>query len=119
MNKTISESLKNFFYFHKWSGNVRELSNLVERLVVTTPNNLVDMADVPLGYSISEKIGRDDAASIPPLKDVVESAERKVFSLDAEEQGSTYEIAILLGISQTAAVRRRRKYGTDCRKKSI
>src|SRR5699024_2718482 len=117
MNKTFSESLKNFFYFHKWSGNVRELSNLVERLVVTTPNNLVDMADLPLEYSISEKLGRDDTASIPPLKDVVESAERKVFYVAAEKAGSTYEIAKLVGISQTTAVRRMRKYGIDCSKK--
>src|SRR5690625_352253 len=117
MNKTFSESLKKFFYSYKWSGNVRELSNLVERLVVTTPNNLVDMEDLPLEYSISEKIGQDDTVSIPPLKDVVESAERKVFSLAAEKAGSTYEIAKLLGISQTTAVRRMQKYGIECSEK--
>jgi len=35
---------------HAWSGNVRELSNLVERLVILYPNNLVDVNDLPVKY---------------------------------------------------------------------
>ena len=32
---------------YSWSGNVRELANLVERLVVTKPNGRVELADLP------------------------------------------------------------------------
>lgn len=35
---------------HTWAGNVRELSNLVERLVILYPNNLVDVNDLPTKY---------------------------------------------------------------------
>ena len=35
---------------HPWSGNVRELSNLVERLVILYPNGLVDVNDLPIKY---------------------------------------------------------------------
>jgi len=35
---------------HDWSGNVRELSNLVERLVILYPNNLIDVNDLPNKY---------------------------------------------------------------------
>ena len=35
---------------HTWAGNVRELSNLVERLVILYPNNLVDINDLPVKY---------------------------------------------------------------------
>jgi sigma-54 specific flagellar transcriptional regulator A len=35
---------------HKWSGNVRELSNLVERLMILFPNQLIDLADLPSKY---------------------------------------------------------------------
>ncbi len=35
---------------HDWSGNVRELSNLVERLVILYPNNLIDVNDLPAKY---------------------------------------------------------------------
>jgi sigma-54 specific flagellar transcriptional regulator A len=35
---------------HKWKGNVRELSNLVERLMILHPNQLIDLSDLPSKY---------------------------------------------------------------------
>lgn len=35
---------------HKWAGNVRELSNLVERLTILCPNQVVDVKDLPIKY---------------------------------------------------------------------
>lgn len=35
---------------HKWAGNVRELSNLVERLMILYPNQLIDVNDLPNKY---------------------------------------------------------------------
>ncbi|TKB58229.1 sigma-54 dependent transcriptional regulator [Ferrimonas aestuarii] len=35
---------------HPWLGNVRELSNLVERMVILYPNGLVDVNDLPAKY---------------------------------------------------------------------
>ncbi|MGB0893316.1 MAG: sigma-54 dependent transcriptional regulator [Parashewanella sp.] len=35
---------------HPWSGNVRELSNLVERLTILFPGGLVDVNDLPRKY---------------------------------------------------------------------
>ncbi|WP_143871784.1 sigma-54 dependent transcriptional regulator [Catenovulum sediminis] len=35
---------------HKWSGNVRELANLLERLTILYPNQIVDVADLPAKY---------------------------------------------------------------------
>ncbi|MCL1061773.1 sigma-54-dependent Fis family transcriptional regulator [Shewanella benthica] len=40
------ESLKE----HRWAGNVRELSNLVERLTILYPGGLVDVNDLPHKY---------------------------------------------------------------------
>lgn len=40
------ESLKQ----HTWAGNVRELSNLVERLLILFPNQMVDVAELPIKY---------------------------------------------------------------------
>ena len=65
------ESLKE----HAWSGNVRELSNLVERLTILYPGGLVDVNDLPQKYrhidvpeycvAISEEqLERDALASI-------------------------------------------------------
>ncbi|MDF2178297.1 sigma-54 dependent transcriptional regulator [Aliiglaciecola sp. CAU 1673] len=35
---------------HRWAGNVRELSNLVERLIILYPGKLVDVGDLPAKY---------------------------------------------------------------------
>lgn len=35
---------------HHWAGNVRELSNLVERLMILFPNQLIDLHDLPHKY---------------------------------------------------------------------
>lgn len=35
---------------HQWPGNVRELSNLVERLLILFPDQVVDVADLPIKY---------------------------------------------------------------------
>lgn len=35
---------------HHWSGNVRELSNLVERLIIMFPKGVVDARDLPVKY---------------------------------------------------------------------
>ncbi|MCL2913124.1 sigma-54 dependent transcriptional regulator [Shewanella corallii] len=35
---------------HSWTGNVRELSNLVERLTILYPGGLVDVNDLPVKY---------------------------------------------------------------------
>ncbi|UCX05325.1 sigma-54 dependent transcriptional regulator [Shewanella glacialimarina] len=65
------ESLKE----HTWSGNVRELSNLVERLTILFPGGLVDVNDLPNKYRYidvpeycveisEEQLERDALASI-------------------------------------------------------
>lgn len=65
------ESLKE----HAWSGNVRELSNLIERLTILYPGGLVDVNDLPIKYRhidvpeycievSEEELERDALASI-------------------------------------------------------
>lgn len=46
---------------HNWSGNVRELSNLVERMIIIHPNEIVDAKDLPQKYQYAvERDGRLD-----------------------------------------------------------
>jgi len=47
-----------------WPGNVRELANLVERLGVFNPNDVVDVADLPARYAS----GRSDRGSEQPSR---------------------------------------------------
>lgn len=46
----FTESSLSSLIEHLWPGNVRELSNLVERLLILFPNQVVDVADLPIKY---------------------------------------------------------------------
>ena len=46
---------------NEWKGNVRELSNLVERLLILHPNEVVDISDLPGKYH-GDKIANDPVA---------------------------------------------------------
>ncbi|WP_100753287.1 sigma-54 dependent transcriptional regulator [Vibrio salilacus] len=39
---------------HEWHGNVRELANLVERMIILYPNSLVDVNHLPTKYRYSD-----------------------------------------------------------------
>jgi len=46
----FTENALNSLMEHSWAGNVRELSNLVERLMILFPNQLIDLHDLPVKY---------------------------------------------------------------------
>ncbi len=46
---------------NEWKGNVRELSNLVERLLILHPNEVVDIPDLPGKYH-GDKVANDPVA---------------------------------------------------------
>jgi len=76
---------------HDWLGNVRELSNLVERLTILFPNSLIDVNDLPIKYrhldvpefqpDYPEEMQEQDAfAAIFSGEEVVEVPERNLMT---------------------------------------
>ncbi|MDF5399379.1 helix-turn-helix domain-containing protein, partial [Vibrio parahaemolyticus] len=61
---------------HNWTGNVRELANLVERMIILYPNSLVDVNHLPTKYRYSD-IPEFQPESNPFVS--VEEQERDVF----------------------------------------
>jgi sigma-54 specific flagellar transcriptional regulator A len=49
---------------YDWPGNIRELSNLLERLCVLYPGNEVDIADLPNRYSAGAPLRASDTEAI-------------------------------------------------------
>ena len=65
---------------HKWKGNVRELRNIVERLIIMSPGDTVDVPDVRavLRVDAGTRAGADQAQGEKPgtLRGFKENAER-------------------------------------------
>src|SRR5262249_12707102 len=49
---------------HRWRGNIRELRNTVERLIIMTPGEIIDLLDLPDTLR-SDKLNRPSAAPPP------------------------------------------------------
>ena len=46
-DKQVTEELMNIFINYEWPGNVRQLKNIVERMVVLSEDNILDVKDAP------------------------------------------------------------------------
>jgi len=52
----ITDSALSILMNYKWPGNIRELENLMERLVAITDSNFISQEDIPVEFYINEKI---------------------------------------------------------------
>lgn len=96
----------------EWKGNVRELENLMERMIVTSTSSIITKEDLPYEYHMQEKIDdfiHFDGQSLPSI---LEEVEKKVLINAKKRYRTTTEIANALGISQPSVVRKLKKY--DC-----
>ena len=46
-DKQVTKELMNIFINYEWPGNVRQLKNIVERMVVLSEDNILDVKDAP------------------------------------------------------------------------
>jgi len=107
----FSKEVKDIFYNYSWRGNIRELSHVIERLVVVTkdveikpwhlPKHLYELPSMSLSVNI-ESDGNFD--------DIISQYEKEVVMKAYDETGSTRKLAEKLGISQTRASKLCRKY---------
>ncbi len=105
---------------YSWPGNVRELQNVVERMVVTSGSDVILPHSLPpeiLVKNTAAQPAEDDAGeNVPPflfspLRVILDRVERSMLEEAFANCSSTYAMAELLGISQSAVVRKMQKHG--------
>lgn len=104
--KELSKEALNNLMVYSWPGNVRELANIIERIIITTKEDVLENRHLPFKFlSANEEIVI--GSSLPQLMEQYETSILK----SAKEGGrSTTEIAALLGVSQPTIVRKLQKY---------
>jgi PAS domain S-box-containing protein len=112
MNKHFSPEALDMLVAYHWPGNVREVENLVERLMVTTDSNLIETVHIPdyIINSSGELPGRVYVLGICPLKQAVDEVERQLIMLASQRCKTTYEMASALQVNQSTIVRKIQKY---------
>lgn len=91
---------------YDWPGNIRELINLTERLVVTADKSLITVAQLPAEFS-SKISSKYDKSS---LKAQVEALEQQLINEAIEEYGTTRAAANALSIDQSTLVKKQKRW---------
>ncbi len=105
-HKTLSPAVCQLLQQHPFPGNVRELENLIRRLVAMTPKNLIDLSDLPPMPYTKPAAG---SAAGPVFQDEVAAFEYDRLSRAVLHYGSQRKAAKALGISQSTLSRKLKK----------
>lgn len=111
MHKEINPALMEHLTRYSWPGNVRELFNLVERLLITVPQQTITPAHLSETYADESKMQSNFVVNdnVGPLKEMVSEFELAVVKRALEQCSSHQEAAEMLGISLSSFTRRIRK----------
>lgn len=93
----MTDSAMEILLNYNWPGNIRELENLIERLVAVADTNVISQEDIPVEYYLFEKAGGDVQASL--LEDACNTFERNfILKTMEQERWSRTRTANTLGI---------------------
>jgi two-component system nitrogen regulation response regulator NtrX len=106
--KRISQSAMKLLQSYKWSGNVRELKNLIERLVIMIPSDIIESSDLPSSFFEQPKSVQSSPIELKKAKNDFER-EFILQILKASDWNIT-EASQKLGIERTNLHRKMKQY---------
>ena len=116
--RTISPWAMDYLMELPWEGNIRELENVIQRLIISAKGREIKLTDVMMELGGEPAAGRmndfaDGSEEGKPeinLQESVEEYEKSLIRYACEKYGSTRKVAKAIGISQTQLVRKKKKY---------
>ena len=114
--ESISASAMQRLIAYAWPGNIRELENLIERMVLLTTSNEIDEADLPAELLAQSPGGTTVAPQVPPtglsmpqvLKDIETDMIHQALELSHNNKN---QAAKLLGLHRTTLLEKMKKRG--------
>ena len=97
---TLTSSAIQWLKEYSWPGNIREMENLLERITILKPGQLINDMD------LMELTPNPDMVKPTDLKSRMMELEKQIFLEAAKTHSTTYEIANALQISQATVVRK-------------
>jgi len=110
MNKQLTMEAHKALAQYKWPGNIRELENVIERLIITCGQDMIDASHVYNTVYGSNERATIEINGIIPLKQAVEKVEKELLFKAMEEFKTTREVAKVLEIDQSTVVKKLNKY---------
>ncbi|GAB4317762.1 MAG: sigma-54 dependent transcriptional regulator [Candidatus Zixiibacteriota bacterium] len=108
-SKTISERARRLLRAYHWPGNVRELQNVIERAVVLSKSNVLDVGDFPEKLSATPVVtpATDEQAETPTLESIEKAY---IYWVLNQTDWQKAKAAQILGIDNSTLYRKINKY---------
>ncbi|NPU83506.1 MAG: sigma 54-interacting transcriptional regulator [Syntrophaceae bacterium] len=113
LNKRLSPDVIDGFLMYPWPGNIRELENVTEQMIVMTKEDEVSVSQLPACIRNCIVPGNEGRRRLDrmPLKDAIEQTERQILEQALRKHRSTRSVARALAVNQSTVVRKIQKYG--------
>jgi DNA-binding NtrC family response regulator len=117
MDKKLSSEALDMLYQYPFPGNVRELANLIERVLILANGPVIQVKDLPkkviedTNYSVCLPLSAESEEMRLSLKDAIEKFEAKIIKDSLLKAGTQEGAAEMLGINQSTIARKAKKYG--------
>ncbi len=111
VTKKVSSEAMDLFTRYDWPGNIRELKNCIENLVVSVPEVDLTPAHLPASMLVtgSEPMGQITVSSVIPLRRAIEQLERQLLERAVAESCSVRGAARALEIDHATLIRKMRR----------
>ncbi len=106
VSKTFAPEALRLFLNYPWPGNVRELENIVERLFVVSPGEIIYCRHVPEKLLPGVQRQCVKVTGVMPLKEAVDELQRLLIEEALAMYGNTYKAAEALGVEQSTITRK-------------
>lgn len=112
LDKTFSQEVKECFMRYEWPGNIRELRNIVENIVVSSEESVIDLRDLPQRMIAARANSYQTQEEEPvSMRIAVEELQKDVIKRALEAHGSLRKAAQALNMDVATLHRLAKKLG--------
>ncbi|MBP1924379.1 PAS domain S-box-containing protein [Sedimentibacter acidaminivorans] len=109
-NKKIDSKVISILYEYPWPGNIRQIKNNIERMILLSEDSLITVKDIPLDIIKEQNSELINEIENKTLKEAVGILEYKMITNAYEKHKNVRDASKTLGIDAATFVRKRKRY---------
>ncbi len=112
----VDQEVERLFFNYSWPGNIRELENLIERVMILCPNDTIRVSDLPMGFkdSVSNTLHLEGIPAHAKLYETLATIEKAMIERALQMTDNVQaHAASILGIGKSGLNQKIKKYNLE------